>query len=206
MNNTITGTYINKSTGENINFNFYTNLSMSDKLSFVQSVTDILVDDGNYNFILKDLVMDFFVVEMFTDIDTEIISESNFVYNAETFLKETNVVDIVKANMEVGLYEELNKAVDLDIEYKTGIHKNILNEALASLVATLKNKIKDFDTNKVMEMANAFSSITDDFTTENIVKAYLETDVAKNNKNEVDTVKNKKYNKKTNVVNIDNKK
>lgn len=175
-----TGTYIKGE--ESFNFDFYTDLSASKKVEFVNSVVDILVDGENYNFIIKDLIFDFFIVDVFTNIDTKELMESPFFLNdVEEFLDEINVVDIVKTNVKTGLITELDKAVNLGIEYKTGIHENPLNEALTSLVNTLENKINDVDLDSMMEMATKLNGITDDFTTENIVKAYTSTDIFKRN-------------------------
>lgn len=194
MKNVMTGTYIhrNESGEESFNFNFYTELSTVNKLKFVKSVTNTLIDDKSYNSIIRDLVFDFFIVEIFTDIDMTDIKESNFVNNAEQFLEETNIVNIVKANMEVGLLEELNKAVDLNIQYITGIHPNPLNEALASLVNTLEKRVKEVDLDSAMKMAQKFVGMTDEFNLDNIVNAYMNSDLHKKNLDEIEEAKAEK--------------
>jgi hypothetical protein len=187
MKNVMTGTYIRKSESgeENFNFDFYTELSMVNKLKFVKSVTDTLIDDKSYNSIIRDLVFDFFIVEIFTDIDTTDIRETNFINNAEQLLEETNIVDIVKANMEIGLLEELNEAIDLNIQYITGIHPNPLNEALAGLVGTLENKIKEVDLDTMMKMAQKFANMVGELTPDSVVNAYINSDMHKKNLEEI---------------------
>lgn len=194
MKNVMTGTYIRKSESgeENFNFDFYTELSMANKLRFVKSVTSVLIDDKSYNSIIRDLVFDFFVVEIFTNIDTTDIKEANFINNAEQFLEETNIVEIVKANMEIGLLEELNKAVDLNIQYVTGIHPNPLNEALANLVNTFEKKLNEFDMGSMMEMAQKFANIAGEFTPKSVVDAYIDSDMHKNNLKEIEEAKAEK--------------
>lgn len=167
-----TGTYIKGE--ESFNFDFYTDLTIAKKLEFVNSVVNLVVNDDNYNSVIRDLIFDFYIVDIFTTIDTiDLLSSSFFLDDVEEFLDETNIVDIVKANAREGLIDELNKAVNLSIEYKTGIHVNYLNEALTSLVNTFENKMNEVDLDSMMEMAQKFSGITDEFTTENVVKAYL---------------------------------
>ena len=174
-------------------FKFYTDLSASKKVKFVNSVVSLIMDGENYNSVIRDIVFDFFVIDIMTDIDTdELRDSSNFLDDVEDFLLETNIVDIVKANAFPTLFEELNKAVDKTIEFKTGIHPNPLGEALASLVNTLERKIESLDMSKAMEMANKFSGMTDEFTTENLVKAYLQTDMHKDNLDEIAKVKAEK--------------
>lgn len=179
-----TGTYFKGE--ESFNFDFYTKLSSAKKVEFINSVTSLVVGDGNYNSVIRDLVFDFYLVDIFTTVNTVDLKTSDyFLDDVEEFLEETNIVDVVKANMEIGLIEELNKAVDLNIEYLTGIHPSPLNDALTSLMNTLERKINEVDLNSMMEMASKFSGMTEDFTPENVVKAYMSTDVYKKNVDEI---------------------
>ena len=190
MKNVMTGAYIN---GENtIDFNFGTDLSAFDKLRFVNSVVETLVDDNRYDYIVRDLIFDFNIVRIFTDIDTSFINVTdddgkkiNAIIPIEQFLEETNAVDIVKANMQDGLLEELNDAVNKSIEYRTGIHPSPLNEALASLVSTLENKVKEFDMGSMMAMAQKFANITGELTPQTVVDAYIHSDLHKKNLEEI---------------------
>lgn len=168
---------------ESYNFDFSTSLSAYEKMVFVKTVVENLVDDNSYDFVVKDLIFDFTIIEMFTNIDTSFVNakddDGNDIHPiiiVEHFLNETNVVDIVKANMEVGLLEELNRAVDLNIQYITGIHVNPLGEAIANLVSTIENKIDNIDLDSAMKMAQKFSGMTEDFTVENIVKVLTSED------------------------------
>lgn len=197
MKNTMIGTYIRND--ESYNFNFYTNLSAFDKLVFVNSVVDTLIDDDSYNSIIKDLIFDFNIIRVFTDIDTSFINvkdddgnDVNPIIPIERFLEETNICDIVKVNMEVGLLDELNKAVNRSIEYRTGIHTNPLNEALTSLINTLEKKINEVDLDSVMGMVQKFSDMTGDITPDSIMNAYMESDVYKKNMAEIEDAKKRK--------------
>lgn len=188
------GTYVRNE--EFFDFNFKTSLSAYDKLRFVNFVVDILIDEDSYNFIVKDLIFDFGIIKIFTDIDTSFTKRTdddgnkiNPIIPIEEFLLETNVVDIVKANIETNLLDELDYAVNQSIEYRTGIHPNPLNEALTSLINTLEKKINEVDLNSMMEIASKFNGITEDFTPENIVKAYMTTDTYKKNLVEIEESK-----------------
>ena len=209
------GTYIYND--DNLTFEFYTDLPISKKLVFVNSVVDIIVSDDSYNSVIRDLMFDYTVVKVFTDVDMSFIQvkdergdEITDIDLLEDFLLETNIVDIVKANAFPTLFEELNKAVDKAIEFKTGIHPSPLSEALSNLVSTLERKLDSLDMGKAMEMANKFSGMTEELTTENLVKAYLQADTQKENLGEKPKTKktSKKSTKKTtdNVVDIADKK
>ena len=178
--------------GEDYNFDFYTSLSYSDKLSFVNSVSDILVDGEYYNSVIRDLIFDFYIIDTFTNVDTSELAESlSFVEDVEDFLENTNIVDIVMANVDIGIISELNDAIDKTIAYRTGIHVNPLNEALASLINTIKYKIEDIDLNGMFDIAKEFSNMADGFTTENIMNAYLNSDFHKKNLEEIEEAKKK---------------
>lgn len=181
---------------ESYNFEFKTSLSAYDKQIFVKTVVGNLVDDAGYDVVIKDLIFDFVIIEVFTNIDTSFINmeddegnDINPIIPIEHFLEETNVVDIVKENMETGLLDELNRAVDLDIQYLTGIHPNPINEAITSLISTIEKKIGEVDLDSMMSMAQKFAGMTEDFTLDNIVNAYMNSDIHKNNLAEIKEAK-----------------
>jgi len=190
MKNKKIGTYIDNRTEEAYNFEFYTDLSVADKVGFVDSVVDLVVNENHYNSVIRDLVFDFFVVDIFTNVDTDKFKKSSiFLNDVEEFLEDTNIVEIVEANMKTGLLEELNKAVDKSIEYLTGIHPSPLGEALASLVNTLEKKVNEIDLDGMMDMVNVFAGMTEGLTPENIIDAYMNSDAHKKNQVEIDESK-----------------
>ena len=182
--------------GESYNFDFKTSLSAHDKQMFVKTVVNSLVDDGGYDVVIKDLIFDFVIIDVFTNIDTSFINmkdddgdDIDPVILIEHFLDETNVVDVVKANMEVDLLDELNHAVDLNIQYLTGISPNPLSEAVANLVSTIEKKINEVDLSNMMDVAQKFAGMTENFTLDDIVNAYMNSDAHKKNLAEIEEVK-----------------
>lgn len=175
---------------ETFNFNFYTDLSIAQKLLFVNSVTDLVVDENRYNSVIRDLVFDFYAIDVMTDIDTtEFKASPAFLDSVEQFLEETNIVDIVKANASPTLFDELNKAVDKAIEYRTGIHPSPIADSLASLFSTIEKKAKEFDMNDMVDMAQKFAGMTGELTPESIVDAYMNSDTHQKNVIEVEEAK-----------------
>lgn len=176
--NVKTGAYTYKN--ESIPFNFYTELRAVDKIKFINAVCDTLIDT-NYYSVIRDLVFDFQIVNVFTDVVVPELQDSpSPISIIEEFLDDTNIVEIVKANVDKKLIAELEKAVDENIEYRTGIHKNTLEDTLTSLLHTVEQKINDVDTEGMMEMAMKLNSISDELTPERILQAYSETDMFKN--------------------------
>ena len=170
------GVYIRN--GVENSFNFYTNLRATDKIKFVNTVVDTLVGD-NYNFIIRDLIFDFEIVDVFTDVDISDIANANDAISAiEDFLDETNIVEIVKANAQ-DIIEELSNAVNDGLEYRTGIHKNPITESLGHLLNTLDKKVAGIDTDNVMKMAQVIGNMTGELTPEKMIEAYAKSDVFK---------------------------
>ena len=61
MKETKLGTYIyGEKTYE---FTFETNLSISEKAKFVNSVVSLVVDKEDYNSVIRDLIFDFYIIE-----------------------------------------------------------------------------------------------------------------------------------------------
>lgn len=185
------GTYVKGD--EFIGFEFGTDLSVFEKQKFVNSVVSLVVDEKDYNSILRELIFDFYVVDMLTDIDTTELKQSpSFVNDVENFLEETNIIDIVKANASPTLFDELNNAVNKSIEYLTGIHTNPLGEALANLINTLEKKVNEFDMGSMMGIAQKFVNMSDKLTPESVVNAFINSDLHKKNLEEIDESKAEK--------------
>ena len=199
MNNTTVknGTYFYND--EPYTFNFVTSLSASNKAVFVRTVVDTIVDDDNYDSVLKDIIFDYTTISMFTDIDTSFLKVVDDMGNMitdidllEDFLFSTNVVEVVKSNATPTLFDELDKAVNQSIEYRTGIHSSPLSESLASLVSTLEKKINELDMDSMTDMANVLGGMVGDITPESIVNAYMSSDVHKKNLAEIEDARKQK--------------
>lgn len=181
IKNVMTSVYTRN--GEENSFSFYTSLRASDKVTFVNSVVDMLVD-VNYNSVIRDLIFDFMIINMFTDIDTSDITKpdnQNAINMIEDLLHETNIVDVVKANVEIGLIEELNKAVDDNIEYRTGIHRNPISESLSRILDTLEKKLSNININseELMKVSKIFNNIQGELTMDKMIEAYTNSNMFK---------------------------
>ena len=165
--------------GEEVRFNFYTSLRAYDKMRFVQNVTNLVVGE-DYNSVIRDMMFDFMIIDIFTDVDiTEINNSKDAINMIEQFLDETNIVTIVKANAEAGVIAELEKAVDDNIEYRTGVHKNPIADSISSLLNTIETKLSDIDTDSMMQMAQVISGMSGEMTPERLLEAYSNSDMFK---------------------------
>lgn len=180
MKDVMTGVYTYN--GEEFGFVYRTNLSIREKDMLVMNVCDIIIADKDYHSLLKDLVFDFQIIVAFTDIDLSKMDEAEDKIDwIENFINETKVIDVIKSNLKEGLLEELEEAIDINIEYRTGIHKNILHEALSGLINTLEEKVEGVDTKTMMDMASALSDLNGELTTDNLIRSYINSDIFKEN-------------------------
>lgn len=161
-------------------FSFFTDLSASKKMDFVNSVVGYVVTTSDYNFVIKDIIFDFEIIHKFTNYNISDIKEADDTLGAiEELLSTTNIVEIVKSNMIDGLYEELVKAVDLDIQYKTGIRNNDILNSVERILDTIEEKVKDIDTKRFDEFAKVFNSVSGELTPDKLLEAFAKSDMYK---------------------------
>jgi len=186
--NVMTGVYTHN--GEENGFNYFVTLNAMDKLKFVKTVTDTLVGDDYYSSI-RDMIFDFVFIDLFTSIDVSEIKEStNSINMIEDFIHENNIMDIIRANVEGDLIDELNKAVDDNIEFRTGIHKNPIAEGIGSLLKTLEKKVSEIDTESMTQMAQVISGMSGELNPEKVFEAYAKSDLFKKNHPDIENESN----------------
>lgn len=202
--NVMIGVYTDNDNDEDIEFDFYTSIRATDKIKFVKFVIDTLIDN-DYHPEIRDLIFDFAIVHVMTDVDvSDIIKSDNAVSIIEDFLDKTNIVEIVKANAP-DLIDELNKYIDDKIEFRTGIHKNPISEGLGHLLKTIDKKISDIDTDSMMQMAQVFKGMSGEMTIDKMLEAYSKSDLFK--KNHEETIANReKHNAEIDTIGDDIKK
>lgn len=162
--------------GEEHIFNFKSSISAVEKVRFVNWITGILVDD-DYNYVLKDMIFDFGIINTFTDIDVSYIFGdecADSISAIEELVSKSNISDIVVANIDEDVIDELRKAVDLNIEYKTGIRNNSISDSVAKLLNTLERKVNgfDLDVNDTMKVINMLNEISGELTMDKMFDAF----------------------------------
>ena len=167
--------------GEELDFNFVTSIPASMKVNFVESVTNALIDDknNNYNSVIRDIIFDFYVIVAMTDIDVFDIADNGDIDAIEEFVNETGIVSIVKSNADKGFIQSLSDAVDVNLEYRTGVKINPIAKSISSLLNTIENKIPEFDMDEVMNASEIFSQLSGELTPEKMLDAYANSDVFK---------------------------
>lgn len=172
VNDVKTGVYIDPNTDKERTFYYKTTLGTKDKMRFVTNVSSLVVGTNYYTF-LRDLIFDFEIIDIFTDIDISGISDSpDSIIEMENIVNNTKIVDIVKSNLDKTILNELSDAVDSNIEFLTGVHRNSLDVGISNLIRIVEEKIKNIDTDTMMQFANVFNSIEGEITADKIVNAY----------------------------------
>lgn len=184
----LTDEYSDARTGTKEEFHFSDNLTARQIYLFVSMVADNTVTDNLYVDPLKSLFFDYSIIAFFTDIDIESAVEGKTLLDSisiiEDILNNTNIVEIVKANMIDGLWDKLEKAINDTIEYRTGVHKRNLEASLENLIQSIETKINEIDIGEFVDFAEKISSISDDLSPEKLVDAYEASGLFKEVRNE----------------------
>lgn len=183
INNVKTSTFTYKD--KEYNFNFFTDININKKISFVNGVTETIVTENHYQPLVRGIVFGFQLINVFSDALSNFKDDNGeerklSLVEIEDIINNTKIVDIIIENARVGLIDELNDAVDKDIEYKTGIHRNPIGESIASLLGVLEERVKEIDMNNLMDFAEVFKNIPmEEMTPEKLWNAYSKSEAFK---------------------------
>lgn len=189
-NNIFTATFVNPFTGKEQEYSYWTNISTAQKALFVQFVVGALVTDDFYNGILKDMLIKRTVISLFTDVPmgnpedkdfTEDMVDVSNIEKSEIFVEHSGVYEIVMEHMEPGVMAPILKSIDENIEYKTGIQQHGLEKSVTELIEKLTEKVAAMDVDSLNTVLGKVASMQGDFTPENVLNAYMGTDMFKQN-------------------------
>lgn len=155
-----TGVYTRNAGNEEIQkeFNFYTDLNANNKIRFVRGVVDSIVESNYYDSIVLDMIIDFQIINVFTDVNIDGIADIELI---EDFIEETNILDIVKPNIKEGLLEELVDSIKKNIEYRTGIHYSYLGETITKFVKEISKSLNGIDLTSLLDTINSLNNISE---------------------------------------------
>ena len=189
------GTYYDNRLERTVDFEYTTELTAQQKVNFVNNVLEVIFSNDYCYSIIKDEIIDIMLVDTFTNI---LKTDEDFDYklNAiDDFLNNTNVVNIIRENINPHLYEELVNAIDENISYKTGIDRNGISTALSSLLKTIEETVSAFDVDELTNALKEFGGLTDNLSEEKIMELYTKTDAYKKNYEETISAKNEEIRK-----------
>ena len=183
--------YYDSKLEKEIDFKYRTELTLQQKVSFVNFVLGVIFDDDYCFSIIKNEVFDIALIYMFTDV---LQYEEDFTFslnNIEEMLNTTNVIDILKKEIDNDLIKDLNEVIDINIAYKTGVNVNSISTSFSSLLKTIENKVSDFDVDEFSNTLKKFGDITNGMSPDKIMELYTKTDAYKKNYKGTLSTKNK---------------
>ena len=183
--------YYDSKLEKEIDFKYRTELTLQQKVSFVNFVLEVIFDDDYCFSIIKNEVFDIALIYMFTDV---LKYEEDFTFslnNIEEMLNTTNVIEILKKEIDNDLIKDLNEVIDINIAYKTGINVNSISTSFSSLLKTIENKVSDFDVDEFSNTLKKFGDITNGMSPDKIMELYTKTDAYKKNYKGTLSTKNK---------------
>lgn len=172
-----TGKYKNLVDEKEFDFEYKESLTISKKLLFVNNVSDVVVNGGNYNLLLTDLYFDFTLVRFLTNIDlSDILSSENNIDEIENFINSTDVIDVLYNNI-TDLIIELKEAVRMNVRYKTGIETNTVSDVIKDLLNKFSKLVDDVDMNEFLRIGKVLVDNTNKTMPEAIVDAYAKSEL-----------------------------
>lgn len=183
--------YYDSKLEKEIDFKYRTELTLQQKVSFANFVLGVIFDDDYCFSIIKNEVFDIALIYMFTDV---LQYEEDFTFslnNIEEMLNTTNVIEILKNEIDKDLIKDLNEVIDINIAYKTGVNVNSISTSFSSLLKTIENKVSDFDVDEFSNTLKKFGDITNGMSPDKIIELYTKTDAYKKNYKGTLSTKNK---------------
>lgn len=181
---TETRNYVYNSITETFNYGIVP--SITDKLTFINVVTNIVLNNNGYVPFLKPIAFNYALVQVFTDIDCYrfVNNENNF--DIDSFVEFdtiSNISNDLKLLLPDELIDELIDSVDNNIAYKTGINKDSISVAVCNLLKNLNKLVLSFnasaDSDKLIEFIDKVNNT--DLSAESVVKEYFKSDSFRDN-------------------------
>lgn len=185
------GKYYDSRLEKEVDFEYIKELTMKQKIDFVNNVLETLFQNDYYYSIIKDELINIMLINSFTNI---FIMDEDFSFtinNIDEFLSNTNAVDVLLEEIPSELIKELHDVIDKNIIYKTGINENSLSTVFSSLLKTIEEKVSVFDMEGLANTLKEFGDITNNFSQEEIMNLYTKTADFKKNYEGVIQSKNK---------------
>lgn len=158
------GTYLNFN-GETVEFNYASELSLSQKASFVMEVAGMIVSgEVGYAYILKEAIFDYCLIKYFTDIEL-FENEDDFSLDMiDKFTKDNkeSVIDVITTTMGKNAFDELAKACDEAIEFRKA-HFSDYKEEISDLLQVVREFVvkPDYMNELLVAATNALNSFAE---------------------------------------------
>lgn len=158
------GTYKNFN-GETVEFNYESELSLSQKANFVMEVAGMIVSGTiGYAYILKEAIFNYCLVKYFTDIVLFENDEDFSLDMIDAFMKgnRETVIDTITKAMGEDAFNKLSKACDEAIEFRKA-HFSDYKEEISDLLQLVREFVvkPDYLNELLIALTNAVNSFAD---------------------------------------------
>lgn len=158
------GTYTNFS-GETVGFNYESELSLSQKASFVMEVAGMIVSgEVGYAYILKEAIFNYCLIKYFTDIVLFENEEDFSLDMIDNFVKtnKESVIDAITKAMGEETFSEISTACDEAIEFRKS-HFSDYKEEISDLLQVVREFVvkPDYMNELLISATNALNSFAD---------------------------------------------
>lgn len=148
-------------------------MSASEKIGFVRNVTDAVIADGGYDYMLQDMMCDYFIVQYLTGNEITVPEDvENQIDYIEDFMFGSDIVDVVFDAIGYDLVDYYKNAVAYNIEYKTGVRIDNLRNEIADFIRSINKMNKDVDVDKMNDVIDKLSNVSGDITPDSLMSAY----------------------------------
>lgn len=141
-----------------------------------------------FNYAMRDLAFDYVLATMIGGVhilqdkdgkDLKFENQIDTMLEAEKFLDETGVAEMIKADMDTSDLIELIEGINFNVEYLTGVKLNSVEDSVNLLLNTITSKVQSLDTEVIMEMVNKFNAISGEVDMEKILEVYSDSELFK---------------------------
>ena len=158
------GTYKNFN-GEIVEFNYNSELSLSQKVNFVMEVAEMIVSETiGYAYIIKEVIFNYCLVKYFTDIAIFENDEDFSLDMIDAFIKDNKetVIDTITKAMGEDMFNELSKACDEAIEFRKA-HFSDYKEEISDLLQVVREFVvkPDYLNELLIALTNAVNSFAE---------------------------------------------
>lgn len=161
MNYNMTGQFTYKD--ETYDVKYTDTLTTFEKLQFINNTVSWVVGE-DYRPILKRFAYRYNLC-LLSDVDFNqfVSADENGSNVAELieFIDNTDLPDIIEAELDMAVVDELKENIDLDIEYRTGIHRDSISSAISDLINKFSKKMDEVLTPDTLDALTKIASMAD---------------------------------------------
>ena len=129
-------------------------LTTMQRLMTIINIEHVLLQDGHYYSLLKDIVVKYYVLKAYapdfefptaiTDADGDLDWDE-----IEIFFANTDIYTIIAENADASQFQEMLESLDNDLAYQTGIDKASITNELIQLIHSYKNALELYSQNQL---------------------------------------------------------